>query len=411
MTTVGGTATAAGNPPPTRHSAKSTPLPRALVHSGGNLEHYYAQHFQGAVFPLAAGLLFYGWRALLTVTLVLASAAAAGRIWHCIGRRGRDMTMLHTMWVALLLAMTLPPHLFSFTHLSIQSPVWILPAAGTLLGFILWLVRGPAGTAIHPAVITYLLLAAAFHAAMVPHDVLQRERLFVGDVLDTALDAAPPGGANPWWLTRPRTVGHDAIRTTPTSEALERYTSVRREPNERGTLLLQGLLRDRLPPLEDLVMAGNPGPIGTSSAIFVITGGLFLLYRGVIDWRIPMLVIISAFAALLILPIPVAITDIGARWAWLAMREPAVGWAVAITFANYQMAASPLLFMAFFLATSPQVRPISGRGRILFAVITGVLAAAMQLYVSVAWGPYLALLLVGLLTPIADRAFQPRPLA
>ena len=35
----------------------------ALVHSGGNLEHYYAQHFQGAVFPLAAGLLFYGWRA------------------------------------------------------------------------------------------------------------------------------------------------------------------------------------------------------------------------------------------------------------------------------------------------------------------------------------------------------------
>ena len=142
---------------------------------------------------------------------------------------------------------------------------------------------GPAGTAIHPAVVTYLLLAAVFHAALVPHDVLQRERLFVGDVLEAAADAAPPGGVNPWWLTRPRTVGHDAIRTTPAAESLESYTFARRDPNERGTLLLQGLLRDRLPPLEDLVMAGNPGPIGTSSAIFVIAGGLFLLYRGVID--------------------------------------------------------------------------------------------------------------------------------
>jgi hypothetical protein len=47
----------------------------------------------------------------------------------------------------------------------------------------------------------------------------------------------------------------------------------------------------------------------------------------------------------------------------------------------------------------------------LFAVTTGVLAAALQLYVSVAWGPYLALLVVGLLTPISDRMFQPRPLA
>jgi Na+-translocating ferredoxin:NAD+ oxidoreductase RnfD subunit len=386
-------------------------LPRALVHSGGNLEHYYAQHFQAAVFPLAAGLLFYGWRALLTVAAVLVSAAVAGRIWHCIGRRGRDMTMLHTMWVALLLAMMLPPHLFSFAHLSISTSAWLMPAAGVLLGVILWLVRGPAGTAIHPAVITYRLLAAAFHAALVPHDVLQRERLFVGDVLEVARDAAPPGGANPWWLTRPRNVSHDAIRTTPAAEALQSYTLVRREPTERGTLLLQGLLRDRLPPLEDMVIAGNPGPIGTSSAIFVITGGLFLLYRGVIDWRIPLLVILSAFVALLIFPIPVAITDIGARWAWLALREPAVGWAVATTFANYELAASPLLFMAFFLATSPQVRPITGSGRILFAVTTGVLAAVMQLYVSVAWGPYLALLVVGLLTPIADRMSQPRPLA
>src|SRR4051812_29590170 len=204
--------------------------PRALVHSGGNLEHYYAQHFQGAVFPLAAGLLFYGWRALFTVVLVLGAAAIAGAVWHRVGRRGRDMTMLHAMWMALLLAMMLPPHLATLSHASIGSGVWLLPAAGILLTVILWLVRGLAGTAVHPAVVTYLLLAAAFHAQLVPANVLQRERLFLGDVTDAATDVAPPGGANPWWLTRPRTAGYDALHTTPASESLSNYTLARREP-------------------------------------------------------------------------------------------------------------------------------------------------------------------------------------
>jgi Na+-translocating ferredoxin:NAD+ oxidoreductase RnfD subunit len=131
----------------------------------------------------------------------------------------------------------------------------------------------------------------------------------------------------------------------------------------------------------------------------------------VIDYRIPLLIVAAAFVTLLVLPIPVAITDIGPRWSWLAMREPSVGWAVAVTFANYELAASPLMFTAFFLATSPTVRPITRRGRTLYALAIGALAAVMQVYVSVTWGPYAALLLVGLLTPVADRFFPPRPLA
>jgi electron transport complex protein RnfD len=145
--------------------------------------------------------------------------------------------------------------------------------------------------------------------------------------------------------------------------------------------------------------------------IFVIIGGLFLLYRGVIDYRIPLLIVLFMFLSLLIMPIPVTLTDIGPRWTWLAMRDPSVGHAVAITFANYQLAASPAMFMALFLATSPIVRPITRRGRTIFAVAIGILTAGIQLYASVSWGPYAALMLVGLITPIADRFFQPRPLA
>ncbi len=142
----------------------------------------------------------------------------------------------------------------------------------------------------------------------------------------------------------------------------------------------------------------------------VIIGGLFLLYRGLIDFRIPLLICVAAYGALLVLPIPVVITESGAQWRWLALREPGVGWPMALTFANYELMAGPALFMAFFLATSPAVRPMARRGRMLFAILVGILTAAMQLYASVSFGPYLALLLVSLLTPLMDRFFRPRPL-
>jgi Na+-translocating ferredoxin:NAD+ oxidoreductase RnfD subunit len=398
---------ATGGPSPSATSPH--PLP---VHSGATAERYFAQHVQGAVFPLAAGLLLYGWRALIVVGVVMGSAIAAAGVWRRVGRRGRDLSTPHAAYLALLLALTLPAHLGSLANLSSgRSAFWLLPAAGVLLVIILWLLRGMAGTAVHPVVAAYLVLVPTFNTLLVPHHVLHRDRLFIGDVLSAPTDPAPAAAA-PWWSNRGRSGGGDAANVArPASESLLAYTLGRREMPDRGAILLTGLLRDRLPPLEDLVMAGNPGPIGTSSAIFVIVGGLFLMYRGVISWRIPVVIVLAAFVALLVLPIPVAITDAGPRWSWVPMREPSVGWAVAVTFANYQLTASPLLFVAFFLATSPNVRPIARRGRATFAVMTGVLAAAMQLYVSVAWGPYVALLVASLVTPIADKLYQARPLA
>ena len=402
--------TAAAADAPTAPARPASPPPQpTVVHSGATVDRYYAQHFQGAVFPMAAGLLLYGWRGMVVIAVVVASAAAAALVWRQVGRRGRDLSVAHTMWLALLLALALPAHLATREALaSARGAFWILPAAGILLAVVLWLLRGAAGSALHPVVVAYLLLVPLYEPTLVPRNVLQRDHLFVGDVLDAPDPAAP--SAEPWWDRRGGRGDHDAIRARPASEALLSYTWGGEIP-ERGALLIQGLLRDRLAPLEDLVMAGNPGPIGMSSAIFVVIGGLFLLYRGVIDYRIPLLIVVTAFAALLVLPIPVSITEHGPRWSWLAMRDPSVGWDVGITFANYELAASPLLFMAFFLATNPAVRPITRRGRTLFAVAIGLMAAALQLYVSVSWGPYVALLIAGLLTPVADRLFQPRPLA
>jgi Na+-translocating ferredoxin:NAD+ oxidoreductase RnfD subunit len=113
---------------------------------------------------------------------------------------------------------------------------------------------------------------------------------------------------------------------------------------------------------------------------------------------------------MLLLPVPVRITETRETWQWLVVRPPpdGVGWRVGLTFVHYELMAGPLLFTAFFLATAPAVRPLSRRGRAVYAVMVGAVAAVFQLYMAVSIGPYLALLGVSLLTPLIDDMFKPK---
>src|SRR4051794_6830241 len=90
--------------------ASATP---ALGHSGMTVQRYYLLHVFGAIFPLAAGLAMYGWRACLAIVAVLASAACGLFVWRRIGLRGGQLRYAHVLWLALLLAMMLPATLAS----------------------------------------------------------------------------------------------------------------------------------------------------------------------------------------------------------------------------------------------------------------------------------------------------------
>jgi hypothetical protein len=388
-----------------------------------DVSQYVSMHMLGAVFPLSAGLLLFGWRALVLILMLCASTALAQSLWRRVGRRGRTLRFDHAMWLALLLALMLPAHLISEVDRSSFSatiPWPIVPGAGVLLAILLWALGTSGSGRVHAVLVAYLLLVVLFKDLLVPHYTLQRNNLFRGDVLHAQIPEDPShrrpgsgGGRNikmPW-IHIAGDAHYDAVYSEPASQRLVFYTTGTESP-ERTWLSLEGLLRDRMPPLEDLIVGGQPGPIGTSCAIAVIVGGLFLLYRGLIDYRIPLLVFASAYLSLLLLPVPVRITESDEAWRWLIARRPpeGVGWEVALTFVHYELMASPLVFMAFFLASAPAVRPVSRRGRAIYAILIGALAAVFQLYLAVSIGPYLALLGVSLLTPLIDRFFRPRTL-
>jgi electron transport complex protein RnfD len=385
-----------------------------FMHSGIGVSRYVAMHALGAVFPLTAGVIFFGWRALGAVVLVLVGATGATLVWQRIGSRGAQLRHDHVMWLALLLAMTLPASLFSGSAVAADGnalpSLWpVLLSAGVILVIFTWLLGGLGAGRVHPVLITHLLLFICFQDALTPGYVLQRKHIMIGDLLAVMPPELRSKDIEKPWLRAPDAANYDSIRRTPASQILLEYTRGADAPT-RSWVSLDAVLRDRMPPLEDLIVGGHPAPIGMGSAIAVIIGGLFLLYRGLIDYRVPLLIIIGAIVALLVLPVPVVITERDAVWRWLPMRDADVGWDIGLTLLNYELMSSPLLFTAFFLATSAAVRPIALRARIVYALFIGLLAGAFQFYVSVSIGPYIALLVASLLTPTFDRFFRPRTL-
>ncbi len=391
-----------------------------LAHSGMTLSAFFSLHVMGALFPITAAALLYGWRALLLIGVVLSSAVLSLLVWRRIGSRGRQVRLAHTLWLALLLALMLPVHLMTgdppFDEPLVGAQWAIAVGAGMLVVMLAWLLGGAGSGRVHPVLVAYLFLVVIFKQALVPHWVLQKDHLFLGDVRRVDRGSTSIAWSEGWTRT-PAAMGRDSLNETSAAEKLSAFTSGQKRP-DRTWLSLDGLLRDEMPPLEDLILGGQPGPIGAASAIAVIVGGLFLLYRGVIDFRIPLFIYISAMAAFIVLPVPAVIREVNTGglshtqidWRWLAMRSHDVGPAKAVTFANYEAMSGPLLFMAFFLATSPAIRPMTRRARTIYAVLIGVLTAAMQLFIGLSFAPYLALLLVSLITPTLDLWFKPKTL-
>jgi Na+-translocating ferredoxin:NAD+ oxidoreductase RnfD subunit len=309
----------------------------------------------------------------------------------------------------------MPPHLASWNYPDSPTniPAWpMLPAAGLALALLMWIFAGVGSGRIHPVPVIYLLMVVMFQAMLMPHFVLHPKRLVTGDVTRAVPPQLPaPGELAPVrkeaWTTLYELPLRDALYGEPASQRLVTFTTGRQAP-ARQALSLEELIRDTMPPLEDMIVGGAPASLGLGSAIAVIMGGLFLLRRGLIDFRVPLLICCAAAITMVLLPIPVAVTD-QVHWRALALHG-GVGWPVAVTFVSYELMAGPLLFVAFYLASTPGVRPLTRRGRAVYAVLIGAGAASLQLYLDVSYGAYLALLIAGLFTPLLDRVFKTRPL-
>lgn len=375
-----------------------------------HLARYYLLHALAAMFPLSAGAMLYGRRGLSLMALLVLTTLGCGMLWRRIGRRGHALRYGQLLWWALLLGLMLPAHLYAWAEPALcpEKHAWaIVVGAAVVLAGVSW-AAGPSGPMrLHPVLVTYLMVQALFGPLLTPRLVLHYSHLGVGE-LARAQPLVGPAREQAWISDRLHS-DYDAIRLERTAaEKLTAYTRAQRE-DLRGVMNLLDLVSDALPSLEDLVVGGHPGPIGVSSVVMVLVGGLFLMYRGLIDYKIPLYCISFAFLGVLLMPVPVSFSQDTVQYAVLltALRQSPLEIGA---FAGYQMTATPLVFTAFFLASSGTIAPINPRAKAVFAALLGLLAAAAQLYVSAALGPYLALMVLGLCTPWLERWWVPRPL-
>lgn len=137
-----------------------------------------------------------------------------------------------------------------------------------------------------------------------------------------------------------------------------------------------------LPPMMDAFIGNIGGCIGETSALALLLGGAYLLYKRVIDWKIP----VTFIGTTLI------ITAIAGR-----AGNPI-----------YELFVGGLMIGALFMATDYATCPITPKGRIIFGIGCGIITSLIRILGGYPEGVSYSILIMNLFVPLIERWTTPR---
>lgn len=158
--------------------------------------------------------------------------------------------------------------------------------------------------------------------------------------------------------------------------------------------LVQGTIFNGLldwPSLSNLFFGNVGGCIGEVSAIALLIGGIFLIGKKIIDWKIPATFIGTVFLL-----------------SWMFGGVNGL-FSAGIQLPLFHILSGGLLLGAFFMATDYVTTPVTKRGRIIFGIGCGVLTITIRLVGGYPEGVSYSILLMNLATPLIDKWTMPRP--
>lgn len=143
--------------------------------------------------------------------------------------------------------------------------------------------------------------------------------------------------------------------------------------------ILHNGLDMQLPSLFDAFIGNIGGCVGETSALALLIGGVYLLYRKVITWHIPTFYIGTVFILAFIF------------------------YGFSIEMALYSVFAGGLMLGAFFMATDYSSSPMTIKGQIIYAVGMGVILAVIRFYGGYPEGCSYSILFMNVATPLIDK--------
>ena len=135
------------------------------------------------------------------------------------------------------------------------------------------------------------------------------------------------------------------------------------------------------------LLISTGGSLGEISPLALILGGIFLMYKKIISWHIPVSFIGTVFILTLIL------NNIDSN----------------ITISSYNHVISGgLLLGAIYMATDYSTSPMYWSGKVLFGIGCGILTTVIRVYGGYPEGVCFAVLIMNAFTPLIDKFFKPK---
>jgi Na+-translocating ferredoxin:NAD+ oxidoreductase subunit D len=140
--------------------------------------------------------------------------------------------------------------------------------------------------------------------------------------------------------------------------------------------------------LKSAVMGNTGGFIGESSALLLLAGAVFLFFKRIITWHIPVTFLITVIV-------------------FMFLYYSISGFAYPAAYSALQVFSGGLFICALFMATDMVTSPITGKGMIIFSIGCGLLTSIIRLWTD-SGAVFYAILIMNAAVPMIDRYTKPR---
>ena len=297
----------------------------------------------------------FGISVLLLIITVTASCLAMERLTNRMGRHDSTLGDWSATITGLLLALTLPP----------GFPLWMGVVAGIIaIGLGKALFGGLGMNIFNPALVGRAFVQAAFPVAITTWAPAMTAGRFSEFIPSTLTPPMMSPAAIDEWLGRVAVDGFSGA----TPLGLQKFDHVST-------------------PAVDLITGMTAGSAGETSAILILVCGLYLAFRRMLDWRIPLWIVVGTIATsgIFYLIDPVNYPD-----------------------PLFMLLSGGLMLGAWFMATDMVGSPVTPMGVVVYGLLIGFLTVMIRLFGGLSEGVMYAILLANAATPLIEQVTQPR---
>jgi len=286
------------------------------IHSGESISRIMFSVAIALLLPTFAGIYFFGFRALGLVIVTSIAAILTEAIFQRLRNKPITISDGSALVTGMLLALNLPPGL----------PYW-MAVVGAVVAISLGkqIYGGLGANPFNPALIGRVFLMITFTTPMTT---------WINPVDGTT-------GATPLALMKMEGISTDYVK---------------------------------------LFFGNVGGSLGETSAFLIIIGGLYLIYKGYVDWCIPA----SYLGSVAILSA-------------ILGQDPV-----------FHLLSGGLMLGAFFMATDMVTTPLSRLGKMIFGIGAGFFTVLIRLYGGYPEGVSFSILLMNAFTPLINRFTVPK---